>query len=234
MHAYVAEILERRGYKDEARKLTLVSKGGMVEYGKMQFGLSLIKSKIAHPLQALQDTMCQPWRRRCVSYAIIQQGHLFLPKLTLQGRGNMKDFMSIYRDDMKGKLQLAMEKHPDAPFTFHFVYRFQVDPSRAGFMDEKRMQKILKDQGGEMAVHRFICLPNLVNALHFFHKWTIAQSSAVGKTATCLMECGPPDDSISRKWIIDVDAAFQDLKALGFLADPSICSEEVPNYQFRA
>jgi hypothetical protein len=51
-----------------------------------------------------------------------------------------------------------------------------------------------------------------------------------GIKATCLMECGPPNDSISRKWIIDVDAAFKDLKALGFLMDDTICSEEVsPN-----
>ncbi len=179
MHAYVSEILEKRGYPDEARRLALVSKDGMIELGKMQFGFSLIKSKIAHPLQALQDTMQQPWKRLCVSFAIIHHGHLFLPKLTLQGRGNMKDFMSIYRDDMKGMLQLAMDRHPEAPFTFHFVYRFQVNPENKNMMNEKRMQKAIKDHGGELAVHRFICLPNMVNALSFFHKWTIAQSSAV-------------------------------------------------------
>ncbi len=51
--------------------------------------------------------------------------------------------------------------------------------------------------------------------------------SVRGKDATCLMECGPPDDSIKRKWIVDVDAAFKDLKDLNLLEDPTVCSEQV-------
>jgi hypothetical protein len=153
---------------------------------------------------------------------------MFLSQMTFQSSGYMSSFMSTYREDMKGKLNLAREQHPEAKYTFHFVYRFQVDAKKGkGFLDEKRMQKAIKDHGGEIAVHRFICLPNLVSTLRFFQQWMVAQNAAVGKTATCLMECGPPDDTIKRKWIIDVDAAFQDLKTLGFLKDSSICSEEV-------
>jgi hypothetical protein len=40
------------------------------------------------------------------------------------------------------------------------------------------------------------------------------------------MECGPSDDITCRKWIIDIDAAYKDLKEFGLLEDESVCTEE--------
>lgn len=134
--------------------------------------------------------------------------------------------MKMYQDDIKGKLALAQEVHPDAPYTFHFVYRFTLNPNGSKKANEhKRFQKA---HDGEIAVHRFVCMPDLISTLRFFQRWSVAQSLSEGKAATCLMECGPPDtDTSKRKWIIDIDAGFDDLKALGFLLDNSVCSEEV-------
>jgi hypothetical protein len=133
----------------------------------------------------------------------------------------MKSFMALYREDLKGTLALAQEVHPGAPYTFHFVYRFT--PGRA---DNTRFQKAMAEHGGEIAVHRFVCLPDTPRALRFFQRWSTAQALSGGKDATCLMECGPADGA-RRKWVVDIDAALKDLQSLGFLRDPSVCSEEV-------
>ena len=225
----LVEILEKHGFTSEARKLALVSKGVMIEVGKQHFFSPddrKVQKRPVHPLQALEITMHQPWKRLCVSYAILYQGHTFLPQImsSVHLRETvMWNFITLNRKELKGMLSLARDAHPDAPYTFHFVYRFTPIPSEK---PTKGFQKPLK--GGELAVHRFICMPNMFSALAFFQRWSVAQKGALGKQATCLMECGPSDaDKTCRKWIIDVDGAYQDLKAFGFLQDPSICSEQV-------
>ena len=225
----IACILERRGHVQEAKKLVLVSKAAMIGAGKRAFVRAQASTGPVHPLQALANTMDAPWRRLCVCFAIRHEGHAFLPPLMPPSSSvkTMKDFMALYREDIKGKLALAQEVHPEAPYTFHFVYRFTLTPGKTA-SDNKRFQKALEEHGGEIAVHRFVCLPDMLSALRFFQRWSTAQSLSEGNAATCLMECGPPDaDTSCRKWIIDVDAAFKDLQSLGFLRDPSVCSEEV-------
>lgn len=227
---FIVEILEKNNFTNEAHKLALISKCVMIEVGKECFlspGSTATRKKPVHPLQALENTMSQPWKRLCVSYAILHQGHIFLPQMmTLVSRENvMRNFIALYREELKGKLSFAREVHPDAPYTFHFVYRFTPNPTS----EKRTFQKALK--GGEVAVHRFICMPDIMSTLFFFQRWSLAQKGAEGKQATCLMECGPSDaDKTCRKWIIDVDGAYQDLKAFGFLQDPSICSEQVTGF----
>jgi hypothetical protein len=230
----IVEILDKRGFTSEACKLALVSKSVMIEVGKQHFFLpndTRAQKRPVHPLQALENTMQQPWKRLCVSYAILNQGHTFLPQIMSSAHSQekvMRNFIALYREELKGKLSFAREAHPEAPYTFHFVYRFTPNPSEK----KSPFQKALK--GGEVAVHRFICMPNMVGALAFFQRWSVAQMGAEGKQATCLMECGPSDsDKTCRKWIIDVDGAYQDLKSFGFLQDPSICSEQVRDRAYR-
>lgn len=210
----------------------------MVEMGKLHFFQGgknkkedrKDRRKSAHPLQALEDTMLFPWKRTCVAYAILLDG---LPAMH-SSKLNMGEFFSMYHNDIKGKLNLAREARPNAKYTFHLVYSLNVaqftyknkkkdQPS----INDKKLQRAIQHHDGNMAVHRFVCMPDLVSALFFFHRWSMAQSAAEGKKATCLMECGPSDDTMKRKWIIDIDAAYKDLKALGLLVDPSVCSEQV-------
>ena len=218
----VIDILEKRGLTSEARKLSLVSKETMICVGK--HALSLSK---AYPLQALEDSMSNTWKRRCISFAILKEG-----LARMNGAGNMKNFMNLYRGDLKGKLVLAREAHPNTKYTFHVVYRYNVNQDMLSSqkrsthsMDDKRLQKAINDHGGEIAVHRFICLPDMWSSLAFFHRWSMAQNVSIGKEALCLMECGPSDNTTCRKWIIDIDAAYKDLKEIGLLEDESLCSE---------
>jgi hypothetical protein len=54
----------------------------------------------------------------------------------------------------------------------------------------------------------------------------MSQNISRGTEATCLMECGPPDDTMCRKWIIDIDAAYNELKDFGLLEDSTLCSDQ--------
>lgn len=250
--ARVAAVLDKQQeggtYTKEAQNLVLSSKAILIAMGKLQIfekemktrhggrGAERRKTMIVHPLQALEDTMGVPWKRRCVVYAILYHGNLFLPQMNfLSSISHMWEFFGVYKDGLKGKLNLAREKHENAPYTFHIVSRYNVNEAllkRGGkkdkhTIDDKRLQKAIKDHNGELALHRFICLPDLQSALFFFHRWSKAQMAVLGKQATCLMECGPPDDTIKRKWIVDVDAALKDLKAFNLLEDPAICTEQV-------
>jgi hypothetical protein len=137
--AQVADILERNGWVQEARALTLSSKQVMVEFGKFHFfqrdkaipgkkDRVMRKRSTAHPLQALEDTMHSAWKRRCVASSILYEGHTFLPQMCITHTSTleMSEFFAMYREDIKGKLNLAREAHPDAKYTFHIVYRFNV------------------------------------------------------------------------------------------------------------
>lgn len=237
--AHVADILCSRGLVQEARALTLTSKGVMVEMGKLHFYQLNQKynkkdrRKSAHPLQALEDTMHCLWKRACVAYAIRLDAGTLLPVMH-STKLEMGEFFSMYREDIKGKLNLARETHPNAKYTFHLVYNLNVmqllsknKKKDQHSINDKKLQRAVQNHGGDMAVHRFVCMPDLVGALFFFHRWSMAQSGVEGKKATCLMECGPSDETMRRKWIIDIDAAYKDLKALKLLLDPSVCSEQV-------
>jgi hypothetical protein len=241
--ANVAHILDRVGLSLEAERLSLSNKQVMIEVGKINIFEKRRphdederhKKNIMHPLLALEDARECRWKRSCIAHAILLQGKAFLQKFSLLDHGcriDMQQFFAMYHENIKGKLNLAREAQPNALYTFHIVYRMKINEEgmkKKGIqmINQPRMQKAIKDHGGEIAVHRFICLPDMMGALHFFQRWSLAQRLVEGKKATCLMECGPPDDTMKRKWIIDVDAAFKDLKAFGLLLDPSVCSEQV-------
>lgn len=241
--ANVAHILDRMGLILEAERLSLSNKQVMVEVGKMYIFEKCKPHEederrgktIMHTLLALENARECRWKRSCIAHAILLQGRAFMQKPALLDHGcrfDMQQFFAMYRENIKGMLKLAREAQPNALYTFHIVYRMKVNEERmkkkgVQMMNQTRLQKAIKDHDGEIAVHRFVCLPDMMGALRFFQRWSLAQRLVEGNKATCLMECGPPDDTMKRKWIIDVDAAYKDLKAFGLLLDPSVCSEQV-------
>ena len=220
----------------QGRRLALVSKHLMIEVGRNL--LSVLSPKGGHPMRFLEQdeeaqlnrisrNSCQ-WL--CVVWAIVF-GQNILPPLghsTLGSMHSLHVFMRLYHHSFRGKLAMAREVNPDCKFTFHIVTRWLLN---AKDMDQGAQSKAFQEKasktGGELAVHKFICVRQAEDALLFLQRWAHVQKTSHGALASCMMECGPSESTQTRKWIIDLDGKLEDLRALGFLKEDEYCLEAV-------
>jgi hypothetical protein len=220
---------------DVGQRLCSISKGLMIEVGRALLMKQLISphKRNKHPLCFLQET--EPKKvPLCIRWAIAF-GENIIPPLSVieQHRSPIlspRGFVDFYKQGLRSRIALAREVNPMCPFTFHLVTRWIItpgDPRTSSTFHEKASKT-----GGELEVHKFICIKNASEALLFFQRWAKVQRLNHGPQAMCLMECGPSIDGMMRKWIIDLDGKLEDLRSFGFLKSDEFCHEEV--YSFYA
>ena len=225
-------LLLKRGLSTHAGKLALTSKSLMIEVGKRELNGM-------HPAQFMETVLTgeggrAPFQVLCTRMAIVYGENVMPPPsynsvLTVQ---NIRHFNQIYQHSLKSRLAMARDENPDSRFTFHLVTRFVAQnedfPSKKmkGAAQKYYEQKADK-HGGEVAIHRFICMPQAVSALLFMQRWSQAQKYSCDKEASCMMECGPSKETQTRKWIIDLDGKVEDLHTFGLLPAGELCAEEV-------
>lgn len=230
--AEVIVLLLKRGLSTHAGKLALTSKSLMIEVGKRELNGM-------HPVQFMETVLTgeggrAPFQVLCTRMAIVYGENVMPPPsynsvLTVQ---NIRHFNQIYQHSLKSRLAMARDENPDSRFTFHLVTRFVAQnedfPSKKmkGAAQKYYEQKADK-HGGEVAIHRFICMPQAVSALLFMQRWSQAQKYSCDKEASCMMECGPSKETQTRKWIIDLDGKVEDLHTFGLLPAGELCAEEV-------
>lgn len=203
-------------------RLALVSKRLMIDAGR-----HLIQKHTPtathQPIQCLAHTTTHPIARLCVAWAIAFGHNILTPMHEPSAARTVRDFMALYHDGFRARLAMAREVHPDCQYTFHIVTRWVVHGTRAA----ESFQEKASRTGGELALHKFICIREAHQALLFLQRWAQLQKHSHGPHATCLMECGPSAPNMHRKWIIDLDGKLEDLQSLGFLDPGQPCLEEV-------
>lgn len=196
----------------------------------MAVGQKLLAHSKMHPILFLEH--CLLPRRSpawlCVIRAIVF-GHDVIPPACCRAApasagGALSAFLRRYQQSFRTKLAPAREVTPDGRFTFHIVTRWLVRGPNVAASFRERAQRT----GGELAMHKFICMRDAREALEFLQRWAHAQRLSHGPDATCMMECGPACAAQPRKWIIDLDGKVEDLRSMGFLAgEDAPCLEEV-------
>ena len=212
-HDAKAEVLRLLLPAEQPKRLALASRSMMVAVGRKELGKT-------HPLEFLegydQDRAAYQWL--CIQAAILYGQNVMPPvAYSVLSMHSLRVFMQLYQHSLKGKLALAREANPNSRFTFHITTRWIVgDTAPAHFLDKARKT------GGELALHKFICMQTAQDALLFLQRWAQVQR-VCGRDATCMMECGPSEPLHTRKWIIDLDGKLDDLRTLGFLAPDEEC-----------
>jgi len=214
-------------YSESGRRLSTVSKTLMIEVGRALLMKELTSSpykKNKHPLCFLHEA--EPKQLPlCVRWTIAFGENIIPPLLQSSCIASPRDFVDFYKQGLRSRIALAREVNPLCPFTFHLVTRWIItpgDPRTSTTFHEKASKT-----GGELEVHKFICIKTASEALLFFQRWAQVQKINHGTKAMCLMECGPSMDGIMRKWIIDLDGKLEDLRSFGFLKSDEFCQEEV-------
>lgn len=241
---------DQAGIVNAFARLSMASKHTLIETGKVVLRLChhhhppphqlLLPSSAAspqpssrpHPLHWLHVHTMERRTTLCVRWAIAF-GENVLPPMRFSSSSycsssstslSVRGFMDMYQHGFRSKLALAREVNPMCQFTFHIVTRWT--PCTSAVFHAERAKKT----GGELAVHKFICLKDAPDALLFLQRWAHMQKQNHGPQATCLMECGPATENNGptvRKWIIDLDGKLEDLQSLGFLTPGEPCGEEV-------
>ena len=120
----------------------------------------------------------------------------------------LRQFISLYESALKPRLLLARERVGGGGFTFHLVHRY------------------IRDHDGEEGVrHLFASFGVADEAIAFMSGWYSAQNLSAGVNSSCLMECGPGDDSQNRKWVLDIDGSMKDLGLFGLLDATGVCTD---------
>ena len=142
----------------QAGRLALTSKDLMIEVGRL---LLLEHNKHAHPICFLEQNLIprQSWQWSCVLCAIAF-GENIIPPMgnSLASMHCLPVFINLYQHSFRGKLAMAREVNPDCRFTFHIVTRWIVQGSKAAASFQEKASKT----GGELAVHKFICVKQVI------------------------------------------------------------------------
>jgi hypothetical protein len=210
--AEVIKLLLLKKADEASSQIALCSKGIMVAVGRNLLGKK-------HPIDVLVNpSSLSVWQRLCVRAAVVQ----CMParSYSVLALNSLRLFTQLYEQGLKGKLALARDANPNSRFTFHITTRWVVgERAHAHFVERARKT------GGEMAVHKFICIPQPQDALLFLQRWAHVQRVSPPSEASCMMECGPSEPTQTRKWIIDLDGKLDDLRTLGFLRPDEVCQE---------
>jgi hypothetical protein len=175
-----------------------------------------------HPLSALATTP-QPWARAAFARHALRHGAENDNNEGVKKRpATMHDLVARYKDWMdfdlqrtlrlyEGHLKQKARPHRDrGPYTFQLVMRERIDdPTRV-----KRRRVC----GGEAESRRFVTLPDPRAAMQFVLDFQSVQPHTPLERQISVNECGTHDGTW-RKWVLDIDASEERVRASHFSTD---------------
>jgi hypothetical protein len=152
----IALCLTKGWHVSSFERLALVSKRLLMDVGR-----HLIQHLVGKPngLLALDHhssafSSTSPGARLCITWAIAFGDALLPSPAAAPLSTTVREFMALYHHGFRARLAMAREIHPDCRYTFHMVTRWVVHGTHAAPSFQEKASRT----GGELAVHKFICI----------------------------------------------------------------------------
>ena len=184
--------------------------------------LRRVLGKREEPLSALTSEV-RPLHRAALQRAALRLGVVVPPFVPSPSLCSMPAFLDLA--ERRAAVGHTLEQNAAAyaklvggpmmmrgPFMYQIAQRRRAPPTYTGK---------LPVVDGEFVPRRFVTFRDAEGALRFLVQWYATQLLAPPAQRVSVFECGSMDATL-RKWVIDIDAKHDDLRARGLPTDPDL------------